>query len=87
MFEDDPDDRGGATKFGIDQRSHLNTDIKNLTAEQATEIYWSEWVKYGCEHLSPPIDWVFFNACVNCGNGILPEPRNTRHGGPMRRVF
>ena len=69
VFEYDPDDRGGATKFGIDQRSHLNTDIKNLTEEQATEIYWREWVKYGCEHLSAPMDWVFFNACVNCGNG------------------
>ena len=67
-FENDPDDPGGCTKFGIDQRSHLNVDIKNLTSEQATDIYWSEWIKYGCDHLPSPLDWIYFDACVNCGN-------------------
>jgi len=33
-YEDDKDDPGGATKFGIDQRSHPHVDIRNLTAEQ-----------------------------------------------------
>jgi lysozyme family protein len=68
-YENDPDDDGGATKFGIDQRSHPSINIKELTAEQATDIYWSEYVKYACDLLSPPFDWVFFNACVNCGVG------------------
>jgi len=68
-YENDPDDAGGATKFGIDQRSHPSVNIKDLTAEQATDIYWSEYVKYACDHLSPPLDWVFFNCCVNCGIG------------------
>jgi lysozyme family protein len=69
VFENDPDDPGGATKFGIDQRSHLTVDIKNLTENEATEIYWKEWIDCGCDHLSPPLDWVYFNACVNCGKG------------------
>jgi len=66
-YENDPDDSGGATKFGIDQRSHPNVDIKNLTEKEATEIYWSEWLKYACDHLPSPLDWIFFDACVNCG--------------------
>ena len=68
-YENVEGDDGGATKFGIDQRSHPNVDIKNLTAEEATEIYWQEWVKDGCEHLPAPLDWLFFDACVNCGIG------------------
>jgi len=67
-YENDPDDSGGATKFGIDQRSHPDVDIKNLTEDQATDIYWSEWVKDGCDHLPSPLDWIYFDACVNCGN-------------------
>jgi len=72
-YENDPDDPGGATKYGIDQRSHPNTNIKNLTASDATDIYWSEWIKDGCEHITPPLDWVFFNACVNCGMSRAQE--------------
>jgi len=66
-LEDDKDDPGGRTKFGIDQRSHPNVDIKNLTDEEATQIYWLEWQKDGCEHLPTPLDWIYFDACVNCG--------------------
>jgi len=74
-YEDDPDDPGNTgskyrgTKYGIDARSHPNVDIKNLTADQATDIYWNEWVKDGCEHLETPLNWVFFDAAVNCGLG------------------
>jgi lysozyme family protein len=68
-YENDPDDPGGATKYGIDQRSHPKVDIKNLTAEEATDIYWNEWIKDGCDHLPSPLDWLFFDACVNCGMG------------------
>ena len=68
-FENDPQDPGGATKFGIDQRSHPQVDIRNLTENEAINIYWGEWVNDGCEHLPSPIDWLFFDACVNCGIG------------------
>jgi len=67
-YENDPDDPGGETKFGIDKRSHPNVDIAHLTQEQATEIYWrGYWVRWGCEWLQEPVGEVFFNACVNCG--------------------
>jgi len=32
-------DPGGVTKFGICQKSYPNLDIKNLTTDQASEIY------------------------------------------------
>jgi lysozyme family protein len=69
-FENDKDDPGGATRFGIDQRSHPNVDIKNLTAEKAMEIYWNEyWIKCACDDFPWPFSFVFFNCCVNCGIG------------------
>lgn len=69
-YDNDPDDPGGETKFGIDKRSHPEVDIRHLTQESATEIYWREyWVKHGCEWLDRPLGEVFFNACVNCGAG------------------
>lgn len=68
-YENDPDDPGGATKFGIDQRSHPNVNIRNLTKEQALEIYWQEWIKDGCEAKGSPFAEVFFNCAVNMGLG------------------
>lgn len=68
-YENDKDDPGGATRYGIDQRSHPNVDIKNLTEDKATEIYWSEWLRDGCDHLPSPLDWLYFDAAVNCGIG------------------
>lgn len=38
-YVNDPDDIGGETKFGISKRSYPNLDIRNLTREQAKEIY------------------------------------------------
>ena len=38
-----PQDHGGLTKYGIDQRNHPNVDIANLTLEEAIEIYKSEY--------------------------------------------
>lgn len=74
-FENDPDDPGGATKFGVDLRSYLSDhpgasvkDILNLTADQAQQIYWDDyWNRYHCEDMPYPLGEVYFNCCVNCG--------------------
>jgi lysozyme family protein len=42
-YVNDPNDAGGETKYGISKRSYPNVDIKNLTVEQATEIYYNDW--------------------------------------------
>lgn len=36
-------DPGGETKFGISKRSYPDLDIRNLTREQAIEIYRRDW--------------------------------------------
>ena len=80
-YENDPDDPGGETKFGIDKRSHPDVNIRNLTQEQAAEIYWRDyWVKNGCEWNTEPVGEVFFNACVNCGAG---RARTILHALPV----
>jgi len=38
-FTDVPDDKGGATKYGISQTAYPNVDIRNLTEQQARDIY------------------------------------------------
>jgi len=69
-YDNDPDDPGGETHYGIDKRSHPDVDIKSLTREAAQRIYWEDyWVKNDCESRSFPLGEVFFNACVNCGAG------------------
>lgn len=67
--EHDPDDPGGTTKYGIDQRSHPGVDIANLTKDGAITIYLHEWVVEGCEMMSVGLGEVYYNAAVNCGVG------------------
>lgn len=70
-FENDPNDPGGATKFGIDQRSHPNVRIRDLTEDQAKAIYRAnEWTKCRCDELPPPWDLVVFDTAVNVGSGL-----------------
>jgi lysozyme family protein len=45
-YVNDPKDPGGETNFGISKRSYPSLDIKNLTADQAKEIYFRDfWIK------------------------------------------
>lgn len=67
-YENDPDDPGGATKWGIDSRSHPGIDIKNLTKAEAVQIYFdSYWEPSGCEGLPPGLGEAQMDASVNCG--------------------
>jgi len=38
-YVNDPNDRGGETKFGISKRRYPNEDIRNLTEARALELY------------------------------------------------
>lgn len=85
VYENDPDDPGGATKFGIDQRSHPNVNIRNLTEAQAKEIYFSEyWKKYGCEKLAFPLGEAYFDVCVNNGAGRAKKLMQLSNGDVRR---
>jgi hypothetical protein len=69
-YDNDPDDPGGETKYGIDKRSHPRENIKALTRERATEIYWADyWLKNGVDDIPFPFGEVQFNCNVNCGPG------------------
>jgi lysozyme family protein len=66
--ERDPNDPGGTTKYGIDQRDHPGINVAALTERQATEIYRREvWNKCRCENLKAPWDLAVFDSCVNPG--------------------
>lgn len=69
-FENDPDDPGGVTKFGIDQRSHPTENIRNLTRGRAAEIYWNDYWVRSKAHLMPSgVGEVVGNIAVNAGLG------------------
>lgn len=68
LTENDPDDPGGRTKFGIDQRSHPNTDIRSLTEETAAAIYHRDyWLPVRAHELPVPVGEVTFDIAVNNG--------------------
>jgi lysozyme family protein len=67
VFENDPRDPGGATKFGIDQRSHPGVDIASLTKAEAERIYLAEFGASAASRLPAPMSFVYFDAAVNSG--------------------
>ncbi len=68
-YVNDPTDRGGETKYGISKRSYPNVDIRNLSLEQAKEIYYCDyWKKSGCDAiLKYEIAAEIFDTAVNMG--------------------
>jgi lysozyme family protein len=68
-FTDTPGDRGGATKYGISQRAYPALDIRNLTEQQARDIYKRDfWDRIrGDDITSQAIAENIFDACVNMG--------------------
>lgn len=62
------DDPGGETKFGISKRSYPRIDIKNLTRDQAKQIYRTDFWERGCmEQYDGAISFQVFDAAVNHG--------------------
>lgn len=69
-YVNDADDPGGETKWGISKRAYPEVDIKNLTPELASELYFRDyWVRSGCQELSFPFNTAVFDTAVNCGVG------------------
>ncbi len=68
-FTDDPNDPGGATKFGISQKAYPYLDIKNLTETQAREIYRNDyWNRvHGEEITNQAVAENIFDTAVNMG--------------------
>lgn len=70
-LSDDPDDPGGLTKYGISKRYYPDLDIKNLTVDDARELFWKDWwVRYRYKDLAEynfDIAERVFNIAVNIG--------------------
>ncbi len=65
-YVNNPADPGKETKYGISKRSYPHVDIKNLTLEQAKEIYRTDfWNPIGQAH--PAIKFQAFDFAVNSG--------------------
>lgn len=68
VAENDPNDPGGWTKFGISQKAYPNIDIKNLSVEEAREIYRRDyWAPCQCDELPRPFAIAIFDMAVNQG--------------------
>lgn len=66
----DPDDKGGHTKYGISQKAYPDEDIASLTPEKAKQIYLNDyWVKIGADSLPEQMRGIAFDAAVNQGVG------------------
>lgn len=67
-LSDNPLDAGGLTKFGISQRAYPMVDIRNLTEDQAKEIYQQDyWERCNCGDLPPALGFLLFDSAVNQG--------------------
>src|SRR5947199_7199587 len=59
IAEEDPDDPGGVTKYGIDKSAHPNLtadQIRNMTEDEAVQIYFTgEWPASHAGELPVPL--------------------------------
>lgn len=76
VYEDDPVDPGGATKYGITfdrlklwrKKSITKNDVRQLTKEEAKQIYIEMyWNFMGCDKIPAGLDWTVFDFGVNSG--------------------
>lgn len=69
-YVNDPEDRGGETKYGISKRSYPWLDIENLTRIQAKAIYYQDFwntKKMNLDMLPVEIAIKLFDTGVNMG--------------------
>jgi len=68
-YVNDPDDKGGETKFGIARNSNPNLNITALTYEQAKSVYFRKyWDLSECDLLPSLLNIINFDAVVNHGS-------------------
>lgn len=57
------------TKYGVSAMAYPSLDIRNLTLQDAKDIYRRDyWNKCRCDDLPKAIDYLVFDAAVNHGN-------------------
>jgi lysozyme family protein len=84
IYDNDPYDPGGETKFGISKKAYPTLDIKNLTKEQAQAIYKRDyWEACSCDQLPAKIAIAVFDTAVNQGTGIARRMLQVALGLPV----
>lgn len=65
----DVGDGAGLTKYGICEKWNPGVDVRNLTLEQAKDIYLKKyWIPAGCDQAAFPMDICLFDSQVNPQN-------------------
>jgi lysozyme family protein len=68
---------GGLTRYGISSKAHPALDVRNLTEQQAKDIYRTEyWNACGAEFLTWPMSLAVFDCAVNQGVSVAGEIAN-----------
>ena len=81
-YVNDPDDKGGETNFGISKRWYPDLDIKNLSKQEAINIYYTDyWVPSKAEAVNNNLQATYFDMVINMGQHqavlILQEAINS----------
>lgn len=64
----DPVDRGGLTKFGVNEKQYPDVRRPDFDVHDALAIYFKDyWIKSGCNEMPYPLSMVVFDCAVNCG--------------------
>lgn len=67
-YVNDPTDSGGETKYGVSKRAFPDLDIKNLTLQDAKDIYKTHyWDKVLGDRLPNSLRLTVFDMAVNAG--------------------
>jgi len=84
----DPNDRGGLTKFGISQRAYPDVDIEDLTLEQAKAIYKRDYYdKIWADSLPYGLALVVVDFAVNAGVRTAVKVLQTLVGSTADGIF
>lgn len=68
-YSNDPQDRGGETRWGVSKRAFPHINIKDLTKEDAIEIYRIYyWDKIRIGEMPPEVRLAVFDCAVNQGH-------------------
>lgn len=68
VFSEDARDPGGTTKYGISQRAYPKLNVRELTQDQAAEIYRTDyWLRNACDRMPWWAALSVFDASVNQG--------------------
>lgn len=69
-YVNDPDDRGGETKYGIAKNANPDLDIAGLDWAAAQRVYYKKyWLLGDCDKLPSRLAALHFDGCVNHGVG------------------